>query len=1119
MMHSTRPFRLASALLAVLAMLSMALPAYAQRGEGDRGDRGGRPDFGGGFGGPPGGGGFGGGPPGGFGGRGGRGGFGSFGELMNPDTQREINLTPEQVQQLQQIGENMRESGGNMGDVFERMRSAQTDDERNKIRDEMRQRFEEMQKKSEEEIKKIVSEDQFKRIGQIQLHREGARALTRNEDLGKEIGLTDSQKQQLEKLNEERDAARRSLGFNASEEDRNRFQQEWDAKFLAVLNPEQQKQWTERLGPPPAAGTGGPRPGGAPAQPRVTMFETAPEGAEVKASFGEKTGEQKFSFGFQYAPWDRVLKMFTQAAGLSLDLNALPPGTFSYADPHEYTATEALDVLNGYLQPKGFGLIRRDEFITCVNLDAAIAPNLIPVIKPEELDNRARNELLSVVFPIAEGDVDRLAREVDAIKGPYGKVVGLESSNSIYVTDSGTNLRRVRDLLQGLKPDDDERATTYKPYTLENVPVGEAELVLRSILNLPPTGTTTDSRRDYRSSSSSSSTAQLTANPATNQLLVIATKKDHTVIEEALKTIDVSDRADSGQIGMTGAVQVAVIPLSRMDPLTAAVQLRTMFVKDGDNAPTIEPDLTNRQLMVRGNGEQMILIKSLLKSFGEDGSGERASDNSVIRSFPLSGRDPEELIPLIEQLWRAGSPSPIRVITPSDRGSIRGIRSPNAPAVQNEPGLDAPRRSSQDNAPRDAQPSRPSASRSQNSADFLFAQFEQSPAEPAPQAAAVPDEAPSPDAPPVVITVVGDDLVITSPDPKALDQLEGLLERTMNVIPPRSSWVVFTLQSADATETATMLEQLMPNSSVSMSSAGTGLMGTVNTVTADLLSMSGISGANTLRIIPDVRLNALFVSGPPTQVREVEEMLRVLDSTEWPDSDRDKTSRQLPLGYARAEDVYEIVKETYKAYLEDQSRNQQGNPLAMFMGGSRGSSSREQNAPPPARLAVSVDSNTNSLIVWSDTPLYEEIRQLVESIDNRARDAKPTVQVVTLQNTSSTVMQQALGQLLPRVNVSSTGSRSSRSSSSSSSGSPAPQGGDNNNGGGPSPDQIRQMMEMRQRMMQGGGSPFGGDRGGGSPGGGAPGGFSPFGGRSGGFGFPGFGGGGGDRGGGGRDGR
>jgi hypothetical protein len=81
--------------------------------------------------------------------------------------------------------------------------------------------------------------------------------------------------------------------------------------------------------------------------------------------------EDGFSFNFHAVPWPDVLKQFAEAAGLTLDLTAVPPGTFTYFDARPYTPDEALNVLNGHLLLRGYALVRRGNSLVSVKIAEA----------------------------------------------------------------------------------------------------------------------------------------------------------------------------------------------------------------------------------------------------------------------------------------------------------------------------------------------------------------------------------------------------------------------------------------------------------------------------------------------------------------------------------------------------------------------------------------------------------------------------------------------------------------------------------------------------------------------------------------------------------------------------
>lgn len=1211
---------------AIALLLSLVLTGglFAQGGRGF----GGRGDFGGGRG---------------FSGRGfGGGGSSLSSEVRRDSTIQEVGITEEQqarIEELSQQTDNRQE----MGELFGQMRNA-SEEERAVIQAKIAELTAIRTRQSEEQLRSVLSPEQYERLYQISLHRSGARNALMREEVSAELELSDDQRAQLQALTEEYGSARMEMG-RLPDEDRTRMAAEWDAKFVSVLTPEQQTQWQERLGPPPAdmVATPSTAPAAAPAmqvapaapptpRPQI-VIAPPPEGAEVISSFGVPGGEagqrgqeaKDFSFNFRWAPWTDVLKLFADKAGLTLDLLTVPPGTFNYYDNGSYTMTEALDILNGYLLPKGYILVRRDRFLVCINIDdrAGIPPNMIPTVTVEELRTRGRNELMSVVFPLGTVNIDDIVKEVTQLLGPQGKVVGLKSTNSVVVTDIGGNLRRVETLLEGSSSSD---APVFRSYTLQFVAADEAELMVKALLGMTvgvsniSAGANDGDRGRFdprfsqqmnRSGDSNNNRnvpppapavtvakANIASNPRTNALLVTATPAQQRIVEEAIKVIDVDAtstnfyersrkpylqvyklvNSDAQEVTKTlsvvipgvvinedsryrtihvmateaqhreveqlirqldgqggGGEDVAVVSLSRMDPLTAATTLRSMFVRDGTNAPTIEADLYSRQLMIRGSSTQIGQARKLLLDLGEDGTGRRTGTGTV-RTFPLAGRDPSELLPLVERAWGTSAPNPIRIVPLNSRRPVQDVRPPasseNERSRPTVPSAKLQRSSFSDRGfvdtvfvnqtdetpekspPVQAADPAPAESRlSDDQLDDLLDLLEEpakkpSTTEAAPSAAqpGTPSQPAVPPNSPVTIAILGDQLVITSPDPAALDQMEELLQNMMQTVPPRTSWTIFPLENADVATTAMMLEQLFPDSDVASpdSVSGGGSMFSsfasgFSSVGSGLANMTGLTESTSLKIIPYVPDNALFISGPTYRIQEVEDMLRILDSGELSASTRDRSPRMIPVRHADIEDVYNMVKEVYHDSMEserDRGSRDAANIMAAMMGGGRSRGGNTAQPQRSAQLSLGMDRQTSHLIVSASESLFNEIKAMVEGIDRSAMEARRTTVAVTLQNSSTSSVRNTLSSLMPRVRVSSTASTSRSSSSSSSNGSgsgssfSSPSGGSNQ-------DAFRRMMEERMRAAQPTGTTTFSN---GGPGGGFR--SSPFG--SGGFGGGGF---------------
>ena len=1204
--------------------------------------------------------------------RGGRGGGGSAELLRDEVVQKELGLTQDQIEKIEAAQRGMRDNP-EIRELFSKMREVPSE-ERGAI-------FAQVREVMERQVTANISDDQKKRLGELVLQRQGMRALA-DDKTAESFGLSEDQRSQAKTIIEEYEGKRREVRFNRdlSDEDRDaqleKLSAERDEKVGAILTPQQKTAFTQKQGKVfdfsggsnPPSGTAAPAAvaSTAPTAPRPMAIETVvPEGAEATVSFGggdRPAGQPvaEMSFNFRYAPWEDVLKLFADASGLTLDLYAIPPGTFNYYDNGKYTPTQALDILNGYLIQKGFILVRRDEFLVVLNIDAGIPPNLVPTVTVEDLPKRGRNELLTVVMSLPDGMApEEMATEVQALLGPQGTAVPLSKTNRLVLTDIGANLLRVHNLLSGLNIEDGEKI--FRQFRLEHINVIDAEMVVRDLFGLEPRGVSnvsaaggSSSRFDpraffssrfgsssssSRSSSSSSSSRTSSSNnqsaavkvaidERTNSLLITASPEDIKIVEEAIEAIDLPEgdgivnrasrepylevyslsasdpievtktlnvlypgtvvnedgrarrihiKATAEQHreiaatikqldGAGGGNQVAVIPLGRLDSYTATASIQQLFLADGIDAPVVQPHPTGNGLLVRGTSDQVEQIKLLITQL-DPSQGGSAFGGGNVRQIPLGGRDPEEFLKALQQLWGTSGRNPIRTVVPSaGSGTIKAQKIPSLQDRQPE--------STQRSSERRENPFRGGASVdtpvpdsqsrliAQQMGDEAAARIavvleddlayqaveEQATDSTAPESNATYDEltpaeraeleealdafltssadaeeadeqpASNDDASteatdetadgeepaggsPIAVTLSGGNIVAVSDDTDALDAFEEAASRLSQAMPPKTQWTVFYLQSADATETSTILERLFPTSSVSsVSSSSTGgflgsLSSGLSSLGGGLMNMTGLdtlmTGPQTLRIIPDVRSNSLFVTGPPHQVAEVEEVLRILDASELPEQLSDRSPHYIAVKYAFIGDVAQMVQDVFKEELTppQQQQQQRGggqNPLAALMGGG-GGNSRGNSLQNRVKMTLGVDYQNSRLIVSASEALAREVEEMVYDVDMAAFESRPTTRIVSLEYSSTAALQQTIGAMMPRVQVSGDSSNGNGSNDNKN---------NNNQGGSPGSSDADRMRQMfMQRALQGGGRPQGGGFGGGDRGSSSRGG-SPFGGRS-----------------------
>jgi len=553
--------------------------------------------------------------------------------------------------------------------------------------------------------------------------------------------------------------------------------------------------------------------------------------------------------------------------------------------------------------------------------------------------------------------------------------------------------------------------------------------------------------------------------------------------------------------------------LQFVDPQAAVTAIERLFGSGGTTpvagAPKVEADPLTRQLIVRGSTAQIEQIRGLLVKMGEQaaGGGPRTTDRANVRMLPLGSRSVRTALEQLDAVWPTMRANKIRIVNPPSN-----IRS-NYPAGQAAPpATSVPADSAPSATP--ALPAKPQAT----------PPAETTPKVPDDKAASVgvrvrnvvltraPDDAvappttasapattagdPAKEPAPIVVSVGPGGVMIASDDLDALDQFESLLTQLAS----RSAsggkeFTVFYLQNAGAAAAAETLEALFGAGGGSGGSligdlASTALGGTGGNLVGAMLGggargpTSSISASSSVMIVPDSRLNALIVQASPADLDLIEQLLRVVDQLDVPESTVNPRPRLLPIRNTGAAQIAEILREVYSERMAGTNRNRQPTPqefVQMLQGGRGGAQGgARRNTPDAQKISIGVDTRTNSLIVSAPQALYEEIEQLVQTLDHATSESNQAIRVVTLKRSNAATVQKALAAIV--------GEKATTTNKPANPNGAAQSGGQSFSGGNDQQaDQMRQRMEMFNQMrggFGGGGNPGQGGFGGGQGGGG-----------------------------------
>lgn len=164
-------------------------------------------------------------------------GGGKFFYLTQKSVQAELKLTEDQVKQAAEFQAKQREN---------------RIDFQNLSREEVQAKLAERTKEGEKFLAGLLKPEQMKRLDQISYQQRGANAFS-DVEVQKALGFTDEQRQKVEAIQKDGQAAMRDLfqpggDFAEAAKKMEEFQKSQQAKLTSVLTAEQKTKWTELQG-------------------------------------------------------------------------------------------------------------------------------------------------------------------------------------------------------------------------------------------------------------------------------------------------------------------------------------------------------------------------------------------------------------------------------------------------------------------------------------------------------------------------------------------------------------------------------------------------------------------------------------------------------------------------------------------------------------------------------------------------------------------------------------------------------------------------------------------------------------------------------------------------------
>jgi type II secretion system protein D len=806
---------------------------------------------------------------------------------------------------------------------------------------------------------------------------------------------------------------------------------------------------------------------------------TTPAPAPASANANEKT----YLVSFNEETWPKVFDWFSKESGLTYIDTVKPPGTLTLRSDRRYTLPQVLDLLNEALAQKKMVIIRRSQTFLVHPADERLPPELVSMITIDELATRGDTEVVQVIVPLSTVVAEDIAPQMKKLLSSFGTASAF-GSDQVIILDKAKNIRNIQHYIKSIEENNKDQFNHQCKY----VRASAAAEQLRTLLVDPNTTTnssTSTQQQSYGqwgggwggggwgqppqsggSSRDSKSTqerrfrsVQISVDNPSNTVRLTGPADKVVAARELIKNIDKGDtpRAIGGKefwktynvtpgtaealaksvmslpefkgsgiqllaVG-TSQVQVYGLPADHID-------LESYFKVSADTKPNV-----TTELVVLNGGDATKMAATISKVLGAKGliaEARTEGTNAVwMRGTP---EDIAEAKLIIRSDPDGGSVGPsndkIRII-PIDKANSnvlaeeigRMMNQMGYPTKVN--GIGGGEKKSEQPKPMPLPtPGSPMSSRPAEQPNIrkVSAQLVD------PQKEAKPS---------VGITVVGDKIVITGEDPRAVQLAYELLNeilKTGNATTGLEQYTVLKLKNASAVEAAAVINEVFNGPPQQQGGGapggggrgqgGGGALASLNPLNF-LSSLTGGASAPTnpsagrVRVVAEKASNSLIVvKASKLDMLTIKDLLaKAIDNDEPPEGGVART-HMIQLTYAKASDLAPLVRNVY-ANASGRTASSRPQTPAPFPFGPQ----PQQQAPQNVALTVEYEDNTNKLIVNCTDAMFAEINKLVTELDKAAKDSAEVVDFVQIKGMSATQIAQAIDALAGRPPVTNTNQR------------------------------------------------------------------------------------------------
>ena len=256
-----------------------------------------------------------------------------------------------------------------------------------------------------------------------------------------------------------------------------------------------------------------------------------------------------------------------------------------------------------------------------VDLSKELPSNLIPRVPAEEIAQRGKFEMITVLFPLGRRSAETVVKEIEPLMGAYGKCVGLPQTGQLLVTETAGKLQAISILIASIPEPQQPKPPEPKPEPPPPV------LAVYPVTTIDPAAAVQTLKVLFPK-------AEFRIDDKVDQIMAYATPSEQAAIKAAVDQMQANRSPEN-------TPRLEIYPLDLADTTDLVEQLQTVLPKI---QATVDASLG--RLLVFAEPKDQEQVKAIIQKLGT--SADSGGKQVVV--YQLKHFDPTALTTLVKQL-------------------------------------------------------------------------------------------------------------------------------------------------------------------------------------------------------------------------------------------------------------------------------------------------------------------------------------------------------------------------------------------------------------------------------------------------------------------------------------